>query len=421
MSMGVQTLLSAQWLLPVSRPPIHDGAVLIKGGRVCELGPRSRLVRRFPGVIEHSWGEAVIMPGLIDCHAHLEIASILAAEQFSDLFHLMTVVGDMRRRTTPHDLLASRLMAVSKCLRGGVTCVVDWMTPSSQPIYGEPGIRAVRALEVIAPTADDSAHAEMLLAEQIPKHCNGLRVGWEHLALAPHSLYMTGAEMWSHIVRCASEMDLLVTTHFAETKYERRWLRKGDGPLVEHCRGRSNIATVLPGFPGPIELMVSREHLVCRPLLVHGSDMKDDEIAQISETGASLCLCPRSNKQLTGRAPALDRLISADIKFVLGTDSWSGHQDLLGDARCLLAQLCTAPLATKRSAAAHLVRAMTRDAALVLAWPNLGVVEAGSHADFAIFRIHTDMVEDVELELVQSGEHLATFLAGNLVCGEMAV
>ena len=64
------TVLSADWVLPISGPPIRDGAVAIENGRVAAVGAQDELGR---GI---SYPDAVIVPGFVNAHSHLEYAVV---------------------------------------------------------------------------------------------------------------------------------------------------------------------------------------------------------------------------------------------------------------------------------------------------------------------------------------------------------
>src|ERR1039457_6364149 len=57
--------------LPVSQPPIREGAVLVSGKRISAVGRWSELSadRRSQTV---DLGDAVLMPGLVNAHCHLD-------------------------------------------------------------------------------------------------------------------------------------------------------------------------------------------------------------------------------------------------------------------------------------------------------------------------------------------------------------
>ena len=65
----------SKWVLPVSQPPIRDGAVLVRGHKILAVGPAREVLPGFKGLIcDH--GEGAILPGLVNCHAHLEFSAL---------------------------------------------------------------------------------------------------------------------------------------------------------------------------------------------------------------------------------------------------------------------------------------------------------------------------------------------------------
>ena len=70
------TLHSAPWVVtndPGTHDgePVADGAVLVDGRDVLEVGPRGELASRHPAARERSW-PGVLTPGLVNAHAHLQ-------------------------------------------------------------------------------------------------------------------------------------------------------------------------------------------------------------------------------------------------------------------------------------------------------------------------------------------------------------
>ena len=407
-------LVSGAWLLSGCSHPVRQGAVLIQGKRISAAGSRVLLARAFPRAPEINFPGAAIVPGLVDCHSHLEIADILARVTPRNLFELMALVGEARRHASPIALEESRRKAATRSLREGVTCVVDWMSLSSRPAYCEPRPRIVRALEVICPDSDGVEMAEVRVEEAVLAHASTMQLGWDRLAFGPHSLYMTADGCWTRLVARARKLRAPITTHFAETPDERRWVVTGKGPLVEHCRRRSSIAQIPTGLAGPLDLLAGRGRLSCRPLLAHGVDIDDRELARLTTAGATLCLCPRSNQRLSGTLPRLDRLLAAGTRFVLGTDSVAGRQDLLAEARILLNHY-PREAGVSRRVATRLLGAMTCETASALRWPGLGSILPRARADLAVFRVDAGRANNVALSLIQEGVPDAVFIGGRMI------
>jgi cytosine/adenosine deaminase-related metal-dependent hydrolase len=73
-------------------------------------------------------------------------------------------------------------------------------------------------------------------------------------------------------------------------------------------RARSAVALVAP-------------HLAPHHLAVHCVDLDDEDVALLKRTGATVVLCPRSNRFITGKLPRLDALLAAGVPLAVGTDS----------------------------------------------------------------------------------------------------
>ena len=68
--------LAARWLLPIDGPPVEHAALLIGAdGKIAALGPDAS-VPRPPDVDAESFGDAILLPGLINTHTHLELTGL---------------------------------------------------------------------------------------------------------------------------------------------------------------------------------------------------------------------------------------------------------------------------------------------------------------------------------------------------------
>ena len=79
-------LIRARIVLPVCKAPVENGAVLISHNRVAAVGPWRELAAREPGPAA-DLGEAVLLPGLINAHCHLDytdMAGLPPQKQFPD-------------------------------------------------------------------------------------------------------------------------------------------------------------------------------------------------------------------------------------------------------------------------------------------------------------------------------------------------
>src|SRR5689334_13814918 len=78
--MGVITIITAAWVAPIVGPMVRDGAVVIDGDRITAVGSARDLGAAYPDAQHHDAGNALILPGLVNAHAHLELSGCSAGD-----------------------------------------------------------------------------------------------------------------------------------------------------------------------------------------------------------------------------------------------------------------------------------------------------------------------------------------------------
>ena len=65
-------LLCARYVLPVSLPHIENGAVLVRDGKIVDIGYSTKLKTLYPDEETRDFGLAALMPGFVDAHTHMQ-------------------------------------------------------------------------------------------------------------------------------------------------------------------------------------------------------------------------------------------------------------------------------------------------------------------------------------------------------------
>ena len=65
------TTYHARWVLPITEPAIENGSVSVENGRIVYVGSR-----RDDGGNAVDLGDAILMPGLVNAHCHLELTAM---------------------------------------------------------------------------------------------------------------------------------------------------------------------------------------------------------------------------------------------------------------------------------------------------------------------------------------------------------
>jgi len=125
---------------------------------------------------------------------------------------------------------------------------------------------------------------------------------------------------------------------------------------------------------------------------VHMTQLENDEIGRLSESGASVVHCPESNLKLASGFCPVQRLIDAGVNVALGTDGAASNNDLdmLGEMRTA-ALLAKAVHGDASALPAHSVlRMATLNGARALGLADeTGSLEVGKWADIAAVDLET--------------------------------
>ena len=344
------TIYSARWVLPVADAAIENGAVAVEGQRIAGVGPTAELVATFPDAKRESLGEAVILPGLINTHTHLELTALrgyLEKEETNFFAWLRKLTIARLERMTPDDIRVSATWGACEAVRAGITCVGDASDSALQSMLAlqEVGLGGVVFQESFGPDA-------RLVQENFEKlkvKVNELRAHESELVRAgvsPHAPYTVCAPQLELIAELAQAEGLPLMMHAAESEAEELLLREGCGPFAEGLARRS----IEWNAPGVSTIQYLKQHgiLATRPLLAHCIRVDDRDIETLRETQSTVAHCPKSNAKLGhGRAP-FAKFFDAGVRVGLGSDSVASNNtcDILEEAR--LATLLS------RAAGAHI-------------------------------------------------------------------
>jgi cytosine/adenosine deaminase-related metal-dependent hydrolase len=312
--------LRARWILPVDQPPIADGYVAIDGGRIRAVGSQPPDC----GVVE-DLGDAVLMPGLVNAHTHLEFSGIaepLGKPRVSLPTWIRLVIGDRRRGD--RDVGAAIAAGLRESLSCGVTTIGEIATSPAALYVGEdPKPAVVQFQEAIGFSAGrvDSVFSDL---EQ------RLESAAAPAGLSPHAPYTVHPRLLQRIVDLAKSRRVPIAMHLAESLEELQLLETGDGPFRELLEERSMWdAEAIPHRWRPLDYL---RMLAAAPrsLIIHGNYLMADEIEFLGRHGdpMSVVYCPRTHEYFRNTPYPLQTMLAAGVRIALGTDSRASNPDL---------------------------------------------------------------------------------------------
>lgn len=330
------TIYSARWVLPISSRMIEYGAVAVDDDRIVSVGPAKELIDKLKDVVLVDFGEAAVLPGLVNAHSHLELTAMrgfLEAEEH-DFFAWLRKLTLARMAMTPEDLHASSVCGAIEAVRAGITCVADSSSSASQTLRAvrEVGLRGVVYQESFGPDPKSAGENLAKLREQVAEmrkyESDLLRAG-----VSPHAPYTVSGSQLEMIARLALDENLPVMTHAAESQAEKLFMFAGSGPFAEGLR-RRGIDWQAPGV-STIQYLAQRGIMETRPLLAHCITVDDADLELIKRSSAGIAHCPKSNAKLGHGCAPFAMFISRGVDVGLGSDSVASNNtcDILEEGR----------------------------------------------------------------------------------------
>jgi formimidoylglutamate deiminase len=317
-------------------------ALVVRDGLVDRIGappPGTELIP-LPG--------RMLLPGFVSAHGHafqrvLRGRTERRGSARNDFWGWRSAMYAAARRLDPDALEKVARFAFFELARAGFTCAGEFhylhRDPEGRP-YPDPdelALRVVRAARAVglrivllrgayagAGAGGPAEAAQARFVEESPavalaavERLRGVLAGdpLASVGLAPHSVRACPPEWIRALAEAARARDIPLHVHAAEQPAE-----------VEACRaehGRS-----------PIGLLASIGALGPTTTLVHAIHLDDADVATIGSSGATVCACPLTERNLGDGVVPADRLVAAGARLALGVDSHA-EVDPLGEARAL--------------------------------------------------------------------------------------
>ena len=375
----------ARWIIPISAPPFEDGTVAVDDGRIHFVGPRANA----PRGEDVELGEALLMPGLVNAHTHLELTVLRGFLEDLDFAHWIVRLNGVKRAVLDRDrMLDAARIGILEGLRAGITTYAD--TCDSGVAFDamlEAGVRGIMYQEVFGPDPAGRDTSLAGLADKIaslrPRQTELVRVG-----VSPHAPYTVSDALYSAVADYARRENLPVAVHIAESEVERELVERGEGIFADGLRRRG--IHIAPRGRSSIDVLERTGILRTRALLIHCVRLDDADIELVARRACSVAHCPVSNAKLGHGTARVLEMLAAGIRVGLGSDSVASNNkmDMLAEARAaVLAQRARVARHDVMCARDVLALATLGGAAALGLDHEIGTLDVGKSADLAAFPV----------------------------------
>jgi cytosine/adenosine deaminase-related metal-dependent hydrolase len=418
----VKTLYSGGWVATCDEKGSEypSGWLLVEDGFVAAVGDGGEP----EADAREDLGGAVVTPGLVNAHHHLFQALTRARAQQADLFTWLRELYPVWAGIDADAEYAAARTGLAELALSGCTTVFDhhYVFPHGREGLVEAEVQAARelGLRIVAsrgsmdlgasdgglPPDELVEDIDVVLAEterlagELHEPGPGARV---QIAVAPCSPFSVTRKLMGESAVLARRLGLPLHTHLAETMEENAYCLELYG-----CT--------------PVEYLTDLGWLGGDVWCAHCVHLSPEDISDFASTGTGVAHCPTSNLRLGAGVAPVRELLDEGARVGLGVDGSASNErsDLFLEVKQALL------VARGRGGAAAMtareaLRLGTRGGAAVLGRDDIGSLEPGKCADFAVWR--TDVLElggaeDPVAGLVLSAPHRVDRL---LVGGEDVV
>ncbi|WP_430867600.1 amidohydrolase family protein [Demequina aurantiaca] len=415
------TLYSADMVLPVTAPPILDGAIAVRGERILHVGERVWVERSLAerGIdVHHVHWPGVLMPGLVNAHTHLQYTGMAEVGRgqysgFDDWAKGFNPVYDLGRDWAADAAAGARMM-----IAAGTTAAADVVTdPTAAHALHDAGLHGIAYWEVMNWTNEEWLKRGRVAVEAALDSLPS-RPG---TGLSPHAPYSLEIVPLLEIPDIVRERGSRIHIHLGESGIEREFAHEHAEPW--HTAGLSSLRELRQaGFGTSATDYV--DHLgVLGPdcHVAHGVYMSERDRAILRARGTTVALCPRSNAVIGLDAPPVAAYLREGSPIAIGTDSLSSSPSL--DPMADVAELMR--IARKQGygnvdLAERLLTAVTLGGAHAMGLDDgperSGYLAVGAIANLAFFDTPVSGVNDTLTTLAESGagRAAATIIAGRV-------
>lgn len=320
-------LLNASYVIPITSEPIAKGSVLVRDGKIIDIGSQELLRLRYPEEEVRDFGKSALMPGLIDLHTHVENAVMRGAVHDVPYTTWVMSTVEIGSKMAVADWYDSAVLGGLEALSSGITCIADITATGAAGVAAQRlGMRGVIYREVGAMDKHRINFAMSQAENDIYHWRQEVDEDRITIGIAPAAIYACHPSVFTRVSDLAKRENLPVAIHIAGNREEYDFVRYGSSPFSVHVmgedRGYVEIPPWLPTGTTPVKYAAEWGAFEADNVMaIHCVHVDDVDIKKLKEYDVSVGVCPRCNAQLGMGVAPIDKFLQAGLRLGLGTDS----------------------------------------------------------------------------------------------------
>jgi aminodeoxyfutalosine deaminase len=373
--------VTAEWIFPVTAPPLHRHAIEIDDGIIQKIRPVL--------ADEECISGSCIIPGLVNAHTHLAYTAL--RNLFDDLsfFPWIRKLTQVKyEKLTEQDIAISTRLGIAECIQGGITTVADLcdFEVALKELSNSP-LRGIFYWEVFGVEKPQAEVSWNKVQEYFPKLVSTYSSSRLQIGISPHASFTVRPELYQRIGNWANTNNVPVSFHAAESREEEEFIGQRSGPIQEFLQKRASDWKIL----GKTSITHLRETGIfeAKPLLAHVVQASESDLDVIRGYDLPIAHCPKSNAKFAHGIAPVSSMLDRGIRVCIGTDSAASNNrlDMFEEARFAFLQQRSRVGKPVLSEQEILEMITIRGAEALKLGQIVGSIEPGKRADLAVLNI----------------------------------
>ncbi len=311
----VDLLIHARWIIPVEPQSVtlENHALIINKGKIIDLLSSDQAEQKYQANTVEKLLDHALIPGLINSHTHACMSLMRGiADDLPLMDWLQNHIWPLEQKWLSERYVKDGTdLAIAEMIRGGTTCFNDmYFFPEvtakraiKQGIRASIGLILIEFPSAWAKNSDEYLQKGLALYQQFHQH------PLITTAFAPHAPYTVSDESLIKIRQLAKQHQLPIHMHLHETSHE-----------IQQQQEETQQT--------PLQRLHQLDLLNRSFMAVHMTQLTDENISLVAETGAHIIHCPESNLKLASGFCPVAQCLDAGINVALGTDGAASNNDL---------------------------------------------------------------------------------------------
>jgi 5-methylthioadenosine/S-adenosylhomocysteine deaminase len=393
----VDAIIQTKWLVPMTDKGLilENHSLIIQHNMIREILPNTEALNYFQSKNTYQLDQHIVIPGLINSHGHAAMSLLRGfADDLTLQVWLEEKIWPAEGLWVNEEFVSDGAeLAIAEMLLSGTTTFTDmyFFPDHVAKAAVKNNIRAHLASPVLDFPTVWAQNPEEYIHKAMELHDNFKNNEHIYVGFGPHAPYTVSDEPLKKIATLASELDIAIHMHVHETAHEvqESLAKTGNRPLARL-----------------LELGLMIPNLQC----VHMTQLIDEEVRLLADSGVSVVHCPASNLKLASGFCPITQLLDNGVNLALGTDGCASNNELNMLNEMRLAALIAKGKAEDASVATAwdvLAMATINGARQIGLSDYIGTLESGKFADITavnLNRINSMPVYDPVASLVYSAQ-----------------